>query len=211
MVDDVSDILIDSVQLADVWDMKPSTIRKYSAAAESTGYRFKRLGKRSKLMFSSKEIDAFKKAIEMKEEQGDDLKIEDAIAIVFTAMLDDVADIEADISPVTDIVSATSADIADIAGSIADLTKVISDMSSKIERLEGQNIEQAKSYESKISELSKQNNELIETMNRIESNISKNDDILESIRGTTNMLNEMTSEFAVSKEKKGFFRKLFGK
>ncbi|OIK14239.1 hypothetical protein BIV60_12085 [Bacillus sp. MUM 116] len=61
--------------------------------------------------------------------------IQGAIAIVFTAMLDDVANTEADISPVTDIVAATSTDIGAIAGGIADLTKTFSDMSSKIERL----------------------------------------------------------------------------
>ncbi|WP_177177286.1 hypothetical protein [Bacillus sp. MUM 116] len=48
-------------------------------------------------------------------------------------MSDDVADTEADISSVTDIVSATSADIAaiiSVTGSIVDLTKIISDMAS---------------------------------------------------------------------------------
>ena len=67
----------------------------------------------------------------MKEEKGNEgLRIEGAIAIVFTAMLNDVADTEDHTSSVTDIVAATSDDIAAITRSIADLTKILSDMSS---------------------------------------------------------------------------------
>ena len=87
----------------------------------------------------------------MKEEKGnEDLSIEGTIAIVFTAMLDDVAETEDQTGYVTDIVAATSDDIAAITGSLADLTKMLSNMSSKIERLEAQN-----------SELSNQNKTLI--------------------------------------------------
>ena len=202
MSDAMSGVLIDAEKLAKDWNAAASTIRKYSAAAENTGYRFKRGGPRkNKLLFSPKEVESFKQALKMKEEKGNEgLRIEDAIAIVFTAMLDDVADTEDHTSYVTDIVSATSDDIAAITGSIADLTKVISDMSSKMERLEAQN-----------SELANQNQALLEIVNRIESNSSKNDEAIAAIQGTTKMINDMAAEFAASKGKKGFFKRLFGK